>query len=253
MTSISSTSSSSAAYYANQKSLFSKLDTDQNGTLSQEEAVAGGPKDVSESRAAALYAKIDSSGADALTEDQFNQGMEAARSVRSALETVSGDAMSVLMLMSQQGGAFGGNSAADRYAEMDSDGDGSVTAAEFIAARPDDVSEDDAQALYDTIDSEGTGSITEEQFAASMPGPGGPGGPGAPPAGGAGGGAGGGGTDQASEVFDSLDTNQDGVVSSDEFLAAFPDGLMNALQGKGDNNLDDILKLFDTESETASA
>jgi len=255
MTTISSTTSSSAAYYANQKNLFSKLDTDQNGTLSQEEAVAARPKGTSESQAAALYAKIDTNGTGALTEAQFQEGMEASRPTRSALDTMAGDAMSVLMLMSQQGGAFGGSSAADRYAEMDGDGDGSVTGAEFIAARPDDVSEEDAQALYDTIDTEGTGAITEEQFAAAMPVPGRPGGSGSPPAGGAGGGGAGGSdsTESASEVFDSLDTNQDGVVSSDEFLAAFSDGLMNALQSNDSDNLDEILKLFDTESETESA
>ena len=61
MTTISS-ASSSASYYASQRSLFGKLDTDQNGKLSSDEFVAGRPKGVSESQASELYKKIDTSG-----------------------------------------------------------------------------------------------------------------------------------------------------------------------------------------------
>ena len=104
---------------------------------------------------------------------------------------VSGAVMSVLMQLSQQGmippdsemhGA-GRPSAEDRYAEMDSDDNGAVTKDEFVAARPEHASEEEATSFYSSIDTEGTGSISQEQFASvtkapdGQRGPGGPGGP----------------------------------------------------------------------------
>lgn len=221
MTSVSSASSSAA--YTSQKSMFSKLDTDQNGSLTEDEFVSGRPKDVSKEQASALYARIDTGKTGALNEDQFDEAMPSNRPDTGLQSLLSGDAMAVLMLMSQQGGMpFGGDtqgagngqpSIADIYADMDADGDGKVTEAEFVAARPDDVSEDGAKGLFASIDTEGSGSITEEQFADSIKRHGGPqGGP--PPGGG----------DAAStdEIYDALDTNKDGVVSEEEFLAAHP-------------------------------
>jgi Ca2+-binding EF-hand superfamily protein len=221
MSSVSSASSTNAAYYASQKNLFGKLDTDENGTLSKDEFVSGRPKDVSKEQASTLYSKLDGSNSGALTEDQFDEGMSSSSPSLGIESLLSSDAMAVLMLMSQQGGmSFGGDmggsngmpSASDLYADMDADGDGSVTQAEFVAVRPDGMSEDDATALYATIDTEGAGSITEEQFADSMKGP--P--PGGMPA------QGGQGAPSSEETYDALDTNKDGVVSEAEFVAAHP-------------------------------
>jgi DNA segregation ATPase FtsK/SpoIIIE-like protein len=68
-------------------------------------------------------------------------------------------------------------SAADLYTKMDSDKDGSVTKSEFVAARPEHASEEEATSFYNSIDTKGTGSITEQQLADSMKNKGGPGGP----------------------------------------------------------------------------
>jgi Ca2+-binding EF-hand superfamily protein len=221
MSSVSSASSSNTAYYASQRNLFSKLDADENGKLSKDEFVAGRPKDVSEEQASQLYSKIDSSSTGAVTEDEFAEGMEDSRPGLGIEAQLSGDAMAVLMQLSQQGGMMssGGGmgappSASDIYAEIDADGDGSVTKAEFISGRPDEMTEEDAEALYATIDTESTGSITEEQFADSLPSAGGPPPGGMPP---------GGGAESTEEIYDALDTNKDGTVSQEEFLAARPD------------------------------
>jgi Ca2+-binding EF-hand superfamily protein len=220
MSSVSSATSSNAAYYAAQQKLFSKLDSDENGTLSKDEFVAGRPKDVSAEQSAALYSKIDSSGSGALTEDQLSEGMDSNRS-SSPESQVSAEVMAVLMqlqqsgMMSSGGGMSdqGGQSASDLYAKIDADSDGSVTQAEFVSARPEEMSEDDAKAIYASIDTENTGSITEAQFTESLQasGPGGP-----PPSGGA---------PSSEEVYDSLDTNQDGSVSETEFLAGKPEDM----------------------------
>lgn len=220
MSTVSSAASSNAAYYAAQQKLFSKLDSDQNGTLSQDEFVAGRPKDVSEEQASTLYSRIDTAKSNALTEDQLADGMDASSS---PAYQISPEVMAILVQLTQQGGMMssgddtggqGGQSPADIYAAIDADGSGSVTQAEFVSARPGDMSEDDAKALYASIDTQNTGSISEEQFADSMKN----GGAGGPPPGGPGGA-------QSSQIYDAMDTNQDGVVSEAEFLAGKPDNV----------------------------
>jgi hypothetical protein len=99
---------------------------------------------------------------------------------------ISSEVMDVLMQLSQNGmppGGMGGAerpSAADLYADMDADSNGAVTKDEFVAARPEHASEEDATKFYNSIDTKGTGSITEEQFTTSMESKGGPGGRGGP-------------------------------------------------------------------------
>jgi len=238
MSSVSSATSSNVAY-STQKSLFSKLDTDQDGSLTKDEFVAGRPKDVTASQASKLYSSMDTDSTGSVTEDQFNDGMDQNRPSTGIASLLSSDAMAILMLMSQQGGqsfsatstdgtdsstsATGGvPSISELYSDMDSDGDGSVSQAEFVAARPDDMSEDDANSLFASIDTEGKGAITEDQFAASMQPPAGP------PPGGMGGAGGAGGAPSSDEVYDALDTNQDGVVSETEFLAGRPDDVTDS-------------------------
>jgi Ca2+-binding EF-hand superfamily protein len=219
MTSISSASSSNAAYLAMQKNLFSKIDKDEDGKVSKDEFVSSRPSDVSEATASELYSKMDSDNTGSLTEEQFSSGMEENASTQSPESQLSSEAMDVLMQLQQQSGMMSGMgsqaSASDLYAEMDADSDGSVTEVEFVSSRPDDMSEDDAKALYATIDTEGTGSITVDQFSASLESAAGAGAPMGPPPSGGG--------EDSQEVFDAMDTNEDGTVSATEFLAARPD------------------------------
>lgn len=198
MSSVSSASGNNAAYQAYKSDMFKKLDADGSGDLSKDEMAAAKPK----------------SPAGAFTESQ------SATTSSSPESFFSGDAMAVLMLMKQQGGMFesstdGDPSAAYLAQQMDADGDGAITEAEFVASRPKDASEDDAIDLFESIDTEGEGSITAEQLDAGMKGSAPP-----PPMGGAPGGSSTG--DGEEETFDALDTNKDGVVSQDEFLAFNP-------------------------------
>jgi Ca2+-binding EF-hand superfamily protein len=98
MTSVSSASSSNAAYLAMQKNLFSKSDSDSSGGLSEEEFVAARPKGVSETQATALYATLDSENTGSLTEDQFSSAMSKVFSGDDSPESrISSEAMDVLM------------------------------------------------------------------------------------------------------------------------------------------------------------
>lgn len=197
MTTVSSASGNSAAYQAYKSEMFKKLDADGNGSLSKQEAT---PK--------ARGSAVDPS-------DSISAATGGPESF------LTGDAMAVLMQMKQQGGfSFeGGNGGSDTAAaylseQMDADGDGAITEAEFVSSRPGDLSEEDAAALFKSIDTEDKGSLTAEQLdaglRASAPPP-----PGGAPSGGSSG-------ETEDEVFDSMDTNKDGVVSQDEFLACNP-------------------------------
>lgn len=77
--------------------------------------------------------------------------------------------------------------ASEMFSSLDTDGDGVISQAEFLAGRPEDVSEDQAAEMWSRLDSEGSGSLSEEEFVTAMETQGPP--PGPPPGGGAGGSA----------------------------------------------------------------
>ena len=123
-------------------------------------------------------------------------------------------------------------STSEMYDKMDADGDGSVTQEEFVAARPDDVTEEMAANLYNSFDTDTSGSLTESEFETAMnqaPPP-----PPPPP----GGGGGMGSSTEKSQTFSELDTNQDGVVSAEELAAARPDDVTEEMAANLFKSLD---------------
>ncbi|SSC68116.1 EF-hand domain-containing protein [Ciceribacter selenitireducens] len=147
MTSISSSLSGNSLYSTS----LSSLDTNGDGIVSAEE----------------LAAAEKASGRQR-TQDPTVENENAASGVSSQ---VAGGVMA--MLLASSGGqadaqADDRQSAADLFAHIDADGDGKVTEAEFISARPEDMSEDDAMALFAKLDGEGTGSLTQDQFVTAM-------------------------------------------------------------------------------------
>lgn len=57
--------------------LFSSLDTDGDGVISQAEFLAGRPEEVSEEQAAAMWSRLDSEGAGSLSQEEFVSAMES--------------------------------------------------------------------------------------------------------------------------------------------------------------------------------
>lgn len=148
--------------------------------------------------------------------------------------------MSQLMAM-MMGQSSGGATTSDSQddgetdagiAAMDADGDGIVSKAEFVAARPSDVSEDQAGTLFDSFDSAGAGSLSVSALSEAMSAQ--KGGQGEPPPA----------SDdeddddQLGSLFDALDANGDGVLTPDEFLSQ-----MSADTATGQE--DDLFALLD--------
>ena len=122
-------------------------------------------------------------------------------------------------------------STSEMYDKMDADGDGAVTQEEFVAARPDDVTEEMAANLYNSFDTDTSGSLTESEFETAMnqaPPP--------PPPPGGGGGMGS--STEDSQTFSELDTNQDGVVSAEELAAARPEDVSEEMAANLFKSLD---------------
>ena len=170
--------------------LFAKLDADADGTVTRDEFVAGRPDGVSEERAGELFDTIAGDDAEGLTQQQLVDGLLSQLHARSQGHRPDPKAL---------------------FATLDADGDGTVTRDEFVAGRPEDVSEEQAGAFFDEIAGDSQGGLTEDAFLAGFQaqGPGSSGGPqGRRP--------------DPAEIFSTLDVNQDGVVSRDEFLAGRP-------------------------------
>jgi Ca2+-binding EF-hand superfamily protein len=126
--------------------IYSSMDSDGDGSVTQTEFVSARPDGMSEDDAEALYATIDTENAGSITEEQFTESLESAGAPMGPPPSGSAE------------------SDEETYDALDTNQDGVVSEAEFLASRPDDVSEEDAQTIYDMIDSEGTGSISVDQL-----------------------------------------------------------------------------------------
>lgn len=111
-----------------------------------------------------------------------NEELQAAKSGRTQDPTVSsenaasgaqsqlrGSMISMLLqLSSVEAENEGARDARDLFSAIDADGDGRITQEEFVAARPEEISEDDAIARFEELDAEKSGFLTEDAFAAGF-------------------------------------------------------------------------------------
>ncbi|MBB4332223.1 EF-hand domain-containing protein [Rhizobium leguminosarum] len=180
--------------------LMSLTDSDGDGYVSKAEFVAARPSDVSEDQAGTLFDSFDSEGSGSLSLDALTDAMSAQQSERAEgpPPPPPSDDDDLASLLS----------------DLDTDGDGLVSKAEFVASRPSDLSEEQAGTLFDSFDSEGSGSLsvdalTEAMSAQQSERPEGP-----PPSAD---------DDQFASLLSDLDTDGDGLVTLDEFMAGKPD------------------------------
>lgn len=149
--------------------MIEEMDSDGDGSLSAEEV------GVEQS----LLSQADSDGDSKLSDSE----LIALMGQMGPPPTLQGN-----MGMNQAGPGGGGGQAppdaGELFSKLDSDGDGVVSQAEFLAGRPDDVSEDQATQMWSRLDSSGAGSLSQEEFVSAMESQGPP--PGPPPGGGQG-------------------------------------------------------------------
>ncbi|CUW40725.1 conserved protein of unknown function(containing EF-hand-like domain,202-221) [Magnetospirillum sp. XM-1] len=151
----------------NISSIFKKLDTNSDNSVSRNEFIVGKPDDVSEDQAGALFDKLDSSGSGSLSQDALSSAFQ---------QMASG--MQAVLLQSQevQGGQKGGRGGPpdpeEMFEDLDADADGTVSRDEFVSGRPDDVSEEQAGAFFDKIASaagaDSATGLSQDQLASGL-------------------------------------------------------------------------------------
>lgn len=179
----------------------SQLDTDGDGYVSKAEFVAARPSDVTEDQAGTLFDSFDSEGTGSLSVDALAEAISAQQSERAdgppPPPPADDDELSSML------------------ADLDTDGDGLISKAEFVAGRPSDVTEDQAGTLFDSSDSEGAGSLSVDSLTEAMSAQQSDRADGPPPPSAD--------DDQSASLLSDLDTNGDGLVSLEEFMAGKPD------------------------------
>jgi Ca2+-binding EF-hand superfamily protein len=176
--------------------MFSKMDTDGDGALSESEFTAARPSDVTEEMAANLYSSFDSDSSGSLTSSEFTTAMNnmpppppissSSSSSESDVSTLfdaldtNGDGSvskaelaAALSSTDTSGSGSTSSSSSDSsksFDALDTNKDGVVSADELAAARPDDVTEEMAANLFKNLDQDGSGGLTKSEYTAALGG-----------------------------------------------------------------------------------
>jgi Ca2+-binding EF-hand superfamily protein len=205
--SIGSTGGMSAAYISQmQERVIKRVDTNSDSSVSKDEFVSNRPQDVSEDQANELWSELDSSNAGSLTTSEFVSAMasvapppgpppggfgdqngisassssegSSSASTSSSIATTTSELLRTLLAAIEnytstvvQGDSTSSNATqglSDLFSKIDTDGNGSVSQAEFVSNRPQDVSEDQAKAMWSKLDTSSSGGLTKDQFVSAL-------------------------------------------------------------------------------------
>lgn len=235
--------------------MFAKVDADSSGSVDKTE-LQGLLDDIAQKTGVSnsnstdeLFSQIDSNSDGSLSQDELGQGMKS-------IMPPPPSTMDFAQSRSDSSTSSAGNGD-DLFSKLDTDGSGAVSQDE-LQALLDKVASDhgtnstlatSSGDMFAKLDTDGNGSLSQTEFKAGGPqkgqAPQGAGGmPPPPPPGGA---MGSKSTDSTS--YDPLDTNEDGVVSAEERMAATTSNdslqaLFKAIDTDGDS------KISSSESET---
>jgi len=232
-------SGSYASFSAAKQAAFQKADADSTGGLSLEEFQALGSKDGKKVDGATsvqdLFSQIDTDGNGEVTQTE----LDAKAKADFASRLQQGGALSGANLLQA---SESGSPDQDFLTKADTDGSGSISLDEFKAAKPADAPDDiSSEDIFNQLDSDGDGSVTLSELEANRPQGGPPPGP-PPSGGQADATDSSGSSTSSSnvldsvasssgsssssssssdddETYDALDTNKDGFVSASEKAA----------------------------------
>lgn len=230
---ISNYSASQSSFLQGLQNKYAKTDTNSNGVLSLSEFQAGAPEGLSGVNQQDLFKTLDKDSDGSLTQEEFTSGFEGKPSPPPSGGLLSGDVAQHLR---------------ELFQSVDADGDGALSQEEFVAGAQDKAAAGDSKVLeeaFSALDTDENGTLSEEEFTSALAaGPAGASGPppGGPPPGSSGISEE---EDSTSSVYDSRDTNEDGIVSLDELLAAQSDEESNSLN----QALEDLFNAFDQDED----
>lgn len=133
--------------------MFSKMDADGDGALSEEEFTAARPSDVTAEMSANLYSSFDTDSSGSLTESEYT--------------TATNDMPPPPPPPSDSSSSSSSDSSTS-FDALDTNQDGTISAEELAAARPEDVTEEMAANLFKSFDADGSGGLTEAEYTAAM-------------------------------------------------------------------------------------
>jgi len=190
---------SASSFAVMRQQLFQKTDADSSGSLSLEEFKAGAPQGAegaSATKASStapsledIFSQMDTDGDGSVTQAEFDSFKPPKPDGSTAsLLSMSGESGSALIeLLSQlleevsaSSGAAAGQppSAAEMFAQTDTDGNGSLSLDEFKAGAPEGADTADSASgasslddLFAEMDQDGDGEVTSDEFAAAAPPP----------------------------------------------------------------------------------
>lgn len=141
---------------------FKTTDTNGDSKVDRSEFVTNRPKDLDADKAGQLFDSLDSQKTGSFDETSFI----------SAFQQMGDQTRSALLQNQEVGDRDSSSDSQDdqteRLAKLDTDGDGKISRAEFVSGHPDDVSEDQAGSLYDQIAGDSTDGLTTDQLAKGM-------------------------------------------------------------------------------------
>jgi Ca2+-binding EF-hand superfamily protein len=176
MSNLSGLGSSAASYYATalqqlQQRLFSKIDANGDGTVSQSELETAVTKAGGTTKSAdALYAALDPNNTGGVSEPQFAQNLPLpAFSPAMGAQLIADQAQMCGTSASTDPASF---SKQNLFTQLDANGDGSLTKTELEqAVTKAGGTVASADALYAKLDPTNTGSVSAQQFVQNLPTP----------------------------------------------------------------------------------
>lgn len=199
--SIGTTGGSNAASIAQmmQERILQAVDSNDDGTVTENEFVSNRPNNVTEEQAQQMWSKLDTSGSASLTASQFITALEnlgppsgGTGDTQDALSASSGTSstsatsasdnlvQALLAAIEKYTAAMNQTSSdasttnqtrpslSDLFSKIDSNGDGSLTESEFVSNRPKGMSEEQAQQMWNKLDPSGSASLTKSEFVSAM-------------------------------------------------------------------------------------